>query len=205
MTTGRINQVAIVRPRFTRRLPCRLPRCARRGECSYAICESFVRTQAVPPGSDALKGSTGARGRPSCGSPRCKALPPSLAVDITREGDSRLGRFRRQGAVSPGSAPPDFPLRKPATQDCQVGYRSYTRPTSSSGPQFTSGLRYRTPPKGTVSAGQSLFCLSSPPVREGHETLIRSLVPKCLPRVLSRYSPRPSETAYTLSPCSPVR
>ena len=66
---------------------------------------------------------------------------------------------RRPGARSPVGAPSNISFREPTSQDCQVRYSIYTRPTSSSRPRITSGLRCRTTPKGIVAAGQSLRCL----------------------------------------------
>lgn len=63
-------------------------------------------------------------------------MPPRRPQHCALSGDAPCSRavLRRSGARPPASAPPNIPLRKPATQDCQVEYRSYTRPTSSSGP-----------------------------------------------------------------------
>ena len=147
MTTGRINQVAIVRPGRRPSSP-RLPRCRepKPGAATQfrELPKSLVRTSGGIRRSRTIPGSAG----PNLGrfAPALKPCHLRLAVDVTSAATPvyRACFQRRPGAKSPWSAPPDFPLRKPASQDRQVMYRSYTRPTSSSGPQFTSGLRCRT-------------------------------------------------------------
>ena len=125
MTTGRINQVAIVRPRG---LPPKNFHVARRREatCSYADVFRKLLISYRTPGRTRrswkrVRWFPGRAGQAAPGLPNASPVVTSLAVDKRPVASFRRTAVSKEaGTRSPGSAPPNIPLRESTTQDRQV-------------------------------------------------------------------------------------